>query len=164
MNPEEAIFRRHVAEAPFQSGLDRGQWGFHESLDQMVWPVVTLWVQTDEALVPTTKTYLRFDLSGYPLSAPTSRPWDAEKNQFLPPEKWPRGEGNVSKVFNPGWNSGIALYAPCDRAAMNGHETWRSQFPGVWWEPTLTIVAYLRFIHSVLNRQQYAKADLETAA
>jgi len=68
----------------------------------------------------------------------------------------PKGLGNVTKVFNPEWNNGVALYAPCDRMAMPGHESWKPQFPNVWWQPGFTIVVYLDFVHSCLNRRKYA--------
>lgn len=159
MNPEEAVFRSHVMEAPFQAGLDREQWGFHGSLDDIIWPHVTLWIQADATVMPSRRVHLLFDLQGYSQTAPTARPWDVEKNAFLEHASWPKGSGNVAKIFNPGWNGGTALYAPCDRMAMKNHDQWKAEFPGVWWERNFTIVHYLRFIHACLNRERYAKPD-----
>jgi site-specific DNA recombinase len=48
-----------------------------------------------------------------------------------------------------------ALYAPCDRAAMIGHDQWREVHRGLWWEPTFTIVVYLRFLRRLLNSKDY---------
>ncbi len=64
---------------------------------------------------------------------------------------WPKGPGNISAVFNPNWNGGIALYAPCDRAAMAGHDAWKVKFPGWWWQSDFTIVKYLEFVHKCVN-------------
>ncbi len=84
-------------------------------------------------------------------------------NSGLDYARWPKGPGNVSSVFNPNWpqlNSATALYAPCDRAAMPGHEGWKEQFPCVWWQPEFTIVVYLEFIHSILNKKRYAGQEV----
>lgn len=159
MNPEQAIFLSHVAEAPFQAGLDRERWGFHGSLADIAWPYVTLWVQADSTVMPNRRVYLRFDLQGYSETAPTACPWDVATNGPLEHANWPKGSNNVPKIFNPGWNNGSALYAPCDRMAMKNHDQWKAEFPGVWWEQTFTIVHYLRFIHACLNCERYAKSD-----
>lgn len=156
MSPDEALFRAHLNDAPFQAGVDAERWGLHGEVSQVAWPHPVLWVQADEDLIVSTKVFLRFAVDGYPQSAPTACPWDVDKNCRLDPAAWPKGPGNVTKVFNPGWNNGVALYAPCDRKAMPGHESWKPQFPNTWWQPAFTIVVYLEFVHSCLNRRKYA--------
>lgn len=158
MRPDEAIFHAHLEEAPFQAGADAGRWGLLGTSADIAWPHPVIWVEADRETMHAGRVYLRFDASGYPQSAPTACPWDSEKNCRLDPAAWPNGPGNVSKVFNPGWNNGTALYAPCDRVAMAGHESWQPQFPSVWWQPSFNIAVYLDFIHSCLNRSKYACA------
>jgi hypothetical protein len=156
VSPDEAIFRAHLNGAPFQSGVDAGRWAPHADPPAIVWPHPFFWVQADEDLIAAGRVFLRFTVDGYPQNAPTACPWDVEKHCRLDPSAWPKGPGNVTKVFNPGWNNGIALYAPCDRLAMPGHESWKMQFPNTWWEPAFTIAVYLEFVHSCLNRRKYA--------
>ena len=155
MSPDEAIFRAHLAAAAFQDGLDRGRWGEVEGT--LAWPSAILWVAADAALAPSGRLHLRFTLDGYPQQAPTALPWDAASNAPLATPLWPKGAGNVSQVFAPHWN-GSALYLPCDRIAMIGHQPWSQQFPELWWQPHFTIVVYLAFVHGVLNQQKYALA------
>ena len=154
MQPDEALFQAHIKESTFRSGLDRGRWGLVETNPPVEWPYQLIWIESDNRFVSSGRLSLRFRLDGYPASAPTAVPWNAEKQQVLPPNEWPKGEGNVSKVFNPNWNS-TALYAPCDRVAMQGHDTWKTQHSSWWWTSDKTIVLYLEFVHRCLNPEKY---------
>lgn len=88
---------------------------------------------------------LRFNLEGYPAKAPTGQPWDAENRGPLPNARWPRGSRHLNAIFNPNWNA-AALYMPCDRVAMEGHDAWKQTFPEWWWTPRHTITHYLTFV------------------
>jgi hypothetical protein len=100
---------------------------------------------------------LRFDLTNYPEAAPTASPWDLERNQVLNPILWPTGPARVDRAFNPGWNA-HALYLPCDRLALPGHDAWRTQHPSMIWSPTGDITQYLRIVHDLLNSSDYQGA------
>lgn len=150
MKPDECLFKAHLEEAPFQSGCDAGQWGLHGDIDAINWPNPIIWVQADKAIVATAKVSLRFTVDSYPSLAPTACPWDTEKGARLENRLWPVVTGQFAKVFRLDWH-GSALYAPCDRLAMPGHEIWKAQFKEWWWSPDFTIVKYLRFVHRVLN-------------
>ena len=156
MSPDEAVFRDHIEDAPFQAGVDISKWGFHGGTAEIIWPHPIFWVGADADLISGGRVFLRFTTDGYPQAAPTACPWDIERNSRLDPALWPTGPGSVAKVFNPNWNNGVALYAPCDRLAMSGHESWKTQFPSVWWGQSSTIVVYLEFVHSCLNRRKYS--------
>jgi hypothetical protein len=147
MSPDEAIFRDHLTGAPFQSGADAGKWALQ---GQIAWPTAVFWIQSATRFVAAGRVLLKFDLQNYPQLAPTASPWDDEKHDLLNPEVWPKGPGNVSAVFNPRWNP-RALYAPCDRVAMQGHEAWMTKFPQWWWNSSFTFVHYLEFVHRCLN-------------
>lgn len=149
MTAEEALFRAHLEGVPFRSGLDRERWGFPGE-PSVAWPHCILWVQCEPRFGASARLSLRFEVTGYSATAPNAVPWDTEKNQALAGDKWPKGPGNVSKVFNPGWNSG-ALYAPCDRIAMAGHDAWKAAHPQWWWTPDSEITLYLEFVHRCLN-------------
>lgn len=155
MEPDEALFRAHSREAAFQSGVDRGRWGFAESDPPAEWPYQLIWIESAKQFVPSGRLTLRFTLDEYPVKAPTAAPWNQSKQQALLPNEWPKSEGNVSKVFNPGWNSS-ALYAPCDRIAMQGHDAWKTAQAYWWWTDEKTIVLYLEFVHRCLNPEHEA--------
>lgn len=151
MTPDECIFRGHLEEVPFVSGVDRQKWDVVGGIQTLRWPCPVIWVQAAPRLMSDGRIFLKFDLTNYPQIAPTSCPWDIPIDNKLPFASWPKGPGNVSAVFNPGWNGGNALYAPCDRLAMPGHEPWQNQLPQWWWRSDFTIVKYLDFVYQCLN-------------
>lgn len=155
MKPDLLLFNQHVSEAGFQTGVDSSMWGVVDDCPECpTWPIVFIWVHAAPKANRPNKYYFRFDLSGYPAQAPTACPWDIEKNLRLTNEDWPKGAKFVSGTFNPNWNPN-ALYAPCDRIAMDGHHGWRTQFPELWWQPTFKIQVYLHFLHRLLNSGDY---------
>lgn len=160
MKPDEALFRAHLDEAAFRSGLDRGRWGAPAGEPRIEWPYCILWVQSETRYAASDRIDLRFNLDGYPTNAPNAEPWDVEKNAPLASENWPQGPGNVSKVFNPTWKS-TALYAPCDRVAMVGHDPWKTDHAYWWWTPDRSITHYLEFVHRCLNPCDYEKCTHE---
>jgi hypothetical protein len=158
LRPDAAMFQQHINEADFQLGIDNGSWGFLNSDEPLAgWPNVTIWVKAAKKANWPDKYYFSFELSGYPGQAATACPWNAETNARLDNSLWPRGNRFVSHTFNFGWNAN-ALYAPCDRLAMQGHDGWREQFPELWWQPDFTITVYLNFIYHLLNSSDYAKS------
>lgn len=154
MSIDQSVFNQHMQEGFFQLASDDGRWGIHKLLS---WPNVILWVTALSKRGCPDRYYFRFDLSGYPSTAPTACPWDNNTDQRLDNVKWPTGQRLVSKTFNYGWNLN-ALYVPCDRIAMNAHESWITQFPELWWQPHFKINVYLDFIHRLLNSSDYANS------
>lgn len=158
MRPDTAIFHQHITDTEFLAAVDSGMWGIKDEDHQYcTWPVVLIWVQAAPKNSRPDKYYFRFDLSGYPSSAPTACPWNISTNTRLENNQWPRGRKFVSNTFNYGWNPN-ALYAPCDRIAMQGHDAWRIQFPELWWQSSFKINVYLNFLHRLLNSSDYANS------
>jgi hypothetical protein len=149
--PDLCLFKLHLEEAPFLAGVDAGYWGLASDDELSRWPYCRIWVRSAPRFIAAGKVMLRFQADNYPATAPTARPWEIETDGPLKAELWPKGPRNVSAVFNPIWNSGVALYAPCDRVAMPGHDSWQQAFPQWWWTPKHTIVEYLTFVFRCLN-------------
>ena len=158
MRPDLLLFNQHVLESAFQTGVDNRMWGIeNDDPARPPWPYVFIWVEAATKSDYPDRYYFRFDLNGYSNIAPTACPWDIVIDSRLASEKWPRGIKFVSNTFNPGWNPN-ALYAPCDRAAMPGHESWQQQFPELWWQSNFKIPVYLNFLHRLLNSADYANS------
>jgi hypothetical protein len=151
MKPDQSLFLAHLEEAPFQSGVDAEKWGLFGASTDIVWPHPIFWAAGDQAIVPQGRVYLRFAVDGYPVSAPTACPWSVETNARLANDLYPKIKGKFNRVFRTDWNGGTALYAPCDRLAMAGHEPWKQLYPYWWWRSDFTIVKYLAFVHLCLN-------------
>ena len=152
--PDLCLLKTHIEEAPFTAGVAQGAWNLASDSELERWPYCRLWVESQPRFTESGRVGLRFTLDNYSASAPTAQPWDLKLDSALPPDKWPKGPGNVSNVFKPTGNP-PGLYAPCDRAAMPGHDSWKHQFPQWWWTPDRTIVDYLTFIHRCLNPAGY---------
>jgi hypothetical protein len=154
MNPDHKIVIEHIESGEFQIGVEENKWDIINFDKEILnWPNAFIWVNAAKKQGLPDKYYFNFDLSNYPEQAPTARPWDIESNQPLETTKWPKG-GRVSFVFNPGWRT-FALYAPCDREAMKGHESWKEKHPNLWWRSDFKITIYLEFLYGLLNSFDY---------
>lgn len=135
-------------------GIDEHQWDICDiSKVKENWPNVVFWICDNSDSKSNDKLFLKFDLTNYPENAPTACPWDFTMSKILEPNKWPKGNKQISTIFNPGWkpNGVYALYAPCDRIAIAGHDQWKLVHPDLYWKPTFTIVKYLNFVFELLN-------------
>jgi hypothetical protein len=76
-------------------------------------------------------------------------PWDEPNNAQLGATARPKG-GRATLTFRTDWESGQALYIPCDRRA-EGHSQWTT-----WrWDSSKEITYYLRLVHEILNDEEY---------
>ena len=146
LTAEERAFRQHVERPDFQLGIAKAQW----RLLRMSWPTADTAVTARDG----TEWGFKFLLDGYPARLPNARPCDVETGNPLPGRGWPKGAGRVSAVFNPNWNAN-ALYLPCDRLALPGHEYWIDQHPELLWQPARGIIHYVEVIHDLLASFAY---------
>ena len=147
--PDEKALRADLESGRFLAGEARKRW----RLVAADWPGVQIGIAARDGH----EFVLRFDCSGYPQNPPTARLWDAEKNAPLEVSLWPRGGGRIAAVFNPGWKSGIALYLPCDRTAIEGHDNWRHEHPSKIWNPAKGIAQYVEIVHDLLQSRDYVE-------
>jgi len=146
------VFHAHIQAGPFQNGIDRGRW----RLISIDWPHAIIAVAAAPRDNAPDEYAFRFNLAGYPQTAPTAQPWDVARNAALQTAQWPSGQARVSLAFNPGWQGGGALYLPCDRISIQGHDAWRTQHPHMLWRPTGDITQYLEIVHDLLTSSDYS--------
>ena len=151
MSPDERVFRQHVGSARFQEGVDRGRWRI---VGDIAWPVVMIAVTAGPRVGAPSEYMLRFNVAGYPDSAPTPTPWNPTTGAMLESLLRPKGE-RVGHVFRADWEGGRALYAPFDRVALNGHPGWKTQHPLRVWNSAKDIVWLLQILHEMLNNDDY---------
>lgn len=147
MAPDEQAARVDLESGRFLAGEARKRW----RLVSVDWPAVQIAVRARDGC----EYVLRFHCSDYPQNPPTARLWDANKNAPLEFALWPKGGGRIAAVFNCSWKSGIALYLPCDRTAIEGHDNWRSEHPSKIWNPSKGITQYLEIVHEILQSRDY---------
>lgn len=147
MGPDERALLADLESGRFLAGEARKRW----RLVTVDWPGVQISITAREDH----EFVLRFDCSGYPQNPPTARLWNTEKNTPLEASLWPKGGGRIAAVFNPDWKSGVALYLPCDRTAIEGHDNWRHEHPSKIWNPAKGIMQYVEIVHELLQSRDY---------
>lgn len=147
--PDQRAYEADVVKATFRLGEVERRWRLIET----AWPYAFIGVAAKDGL----EYVLRLNCAGYPQAAPTGGPWDMAKNKTLAFDRWPRGQGGrVSAVFRTDWKDGTALYLPCDRESIAGHNNWHHEMPSKIWRPIDGISQYLELVHELLNCRDYA--------
>ena len=149
MAPDERALRASLESGRFLAGEAGKRW----RLVAVDWPCVQIGITARDGR----EFVLRFDCSGYPQNPPTARLWSSINNTPLELSLWPKGGGRIAAVFNPSWKSGIALYLPCDRTAIEGHDNWRNEYPSKIWNPAKGITQYMEIVHELLQSRDYVE-------
>lgn len=145
--PDAIALRQFFDSARFRSGVCRGKW----RLVKLEFPIALVEVRCPDGRW----LGMRFECTGYPHSLPNGVPWDCGAGTRLTDERWPRGQ-RISPVFNPGWKGGNALYIPCDRESIIGHDQWLQDHPELVWDPSRGLEVYLEGILSVLDSPDFS--------
>ncbi|MBS0641741.1 MAG: hypothetical protein JSS43_17905 [Proteobacteria bacterium] len=154
--PDERAVRADIMKPAFRLHQAEGRW----RLIEICWPFILVAVAASDGL----EYPLRLNCAGYPQVPPTGGPWDMSKSTVLPFNRWPRSKGGrVGSVFRTDWKEGTALYLPCDRESIVGHDNWRTELPSKIWRPNAGINQYLELVHELLNCPDYT-APLVAAA
>ena len=151
ISPDEHVFRHHVAGPRFIDGVERGKWRLVGDVD---WPYALVAVSAAPRQNAPQEFFLRFDLTGYPTSAPTATPWNPDSGDTLEADLRPKGE-YVSSVFRSDWEEGKALYTPYDRLGLKSHPEWSKQHPRQAWNATRDLAWLLQLLHRMLNESTY---------
>jgi hypothetical protein len=150
MKMDLLMAEKHIGEFAFQHGLGTGMWGLQTEAPATTWPVIMIWIQADPKYYEPGKCYFKFTLDGYPQAAPGACPWDTETHSALAAASWPKGSAKLNPVFNPTWRAD-SLYAPFDRAALPGHDEWKTKYPEYYWQSSFKFTDYVQYIHRLLN-------------
>lgn len=152
-SPDEQVLRAHLAGAAFQIGVADGRW----RLESLTWPYAVITVAAEARTGAPGEFTFRFELTGYPVTAPAGCIWDLGSNAPLEGSRRPKGgDSQVLQLFRDNWMDGKALYAPFDRVALADHGTaWADQWPMSKWTPDRDLVFVLNQIHNELNSVRY---------
>jgi len=152
VSPEERTGRLHLGSGQFLAGVAAGRW----RLISLTWPKTLIAISAAERPRSPREFFIRFDLTGYPQTAPTGGLWDVEADASLAPELRPKGPRAAQLFRTDGWAGGAtAMYAPWDRIALGSHTDWATKYPLQAWKPTRELSFALSQIHEVLNASDY---------
>lgn len=148
-SPDERALENDLQKPGFRLGTFEGKW----RIGNFAWPFVFIGIRACDGL----EYFLRFNCSDYPNSPPTARLWNFGDNSPLSTDRWPSSSGGrLNAIFRADWKNGAALYLPCDRESIVGHENWRSEMPSKIWRPAEGIVQYLEIVYELLHSADYA--------
>lgn len=150
--PDEHAIQAHVQGGRFLAGVAAGRW----RLISVSWPFALFAVTAAKRPDSPTEFVLRFELSGYPHTAPTGGLWDPATDDPLPADRRPKGE-RVAQLFRTdGWAGGAtAMYAPWDRMGLQAHPEWAQTYVYQAWNPTRELSFILANVYEVLNSDDY---------
>lgn len=143
---DHAKLLEHLEKAPFVMGEMNGRWGLRD----ISWPFVFFDVRARDNHQFT----LRLQCDGYP-GLPTGAFWDSVNGSWLPAHCWPRAGARFGAALRTDWQGGTALYIPCDRNSIAGHEQWLQLHPAWAWDPIIGIARYLEVVWMMLNGEDY---------
>lgn len=144
---EQTVIETHLDSAPFLTGQMNGRW----LLRAIAWPHVLFDVFARDGQPYT----LRLDCTSYP-QMPTGSFWSVEQGSWLLAPRWPRAGARFGAALRTDWQGGTALYIPCDRRSIAGHEQWLQLHPAWAWDPRIGVARYLEVVWTLLNGDDYA--------
>lgn len=150
--PDRRAFEKDLEGAAFELGERDKRWRLAAPLD---WPYAYIAVTAAERPKAPEEYLLRFNCESYPKGV-TASLWDLAKNSLPPVAQWPGGKSRVPAVFRPDWKGGQALYVPCDRVSIEGHDAWPTKHAPQCWSEKVGIVRYLEVISELLNSSDYS--------
>lgn len=143
---DHAKLLEHLEQAPFMIGEMNGRW----RLRGISWPFVFVDVQARDKREYT----LRLQCDGYP-GLPTGAFWDTVNDTWLQATRWPSTGARFGAALRSDWQGGTALYIPCDRNSIAGHEQWLQLHPAWSWDTNIGIARYLEVVWMMLNGEDY---------
>lgn len=143
---DQAQLLEHLEQAPFVMGEMNGRW----RLRDIKWPFVFI----DVIARDNRHFTLRLQCDGYP-GLPTGAFWDPLSGGWLPAHRWPRTGARFGAALRSDWHGGTALYIPCDRNSLSGHEQWLQLHPAWAWDQAVGIARYLEVVWTMLNGDDY---------
>jgi hypothetical protein len=143
---DQAKLMEHLEQGPFIIGEMNGRWRLRE----ISWPFAFVDVSAKDKREFT----LRLQCDGYP-NPPTGSFWDPNNGTWLPTHRWPRTGARFGVALRADWQGGTALYIPCDRRSIAGHEQWLQLHPAWVWDPGIGIARYLEVVWTMLNGEDY---------
>ncbi len=105
--PDKRAMETDLTGTSFLSGVANGWWD-HVEDSAPDWPTMIFWVAAAKRDKAPDRFYLKLNCKNYPTDSPTGTFWDPETKEQLAGRKWPKGSGQVSAVFNPTWENGVA--------------------------------------------------------
>lgn len=156
MNPAEVAVAADMASARFRAGVVRRQWRvvFYD------FPILILAVVAIEPDGSASEYHFRFELTGFPGSAPEVRIWDSAARAQLSPVRRPKGSARVVEAFKS-WGP-ETVYRPWERQS-GAHNDWATKYPALAWHCRRDLAFILEDLHGLLTSNASAGGSRSAA-
>jgi hypothetical protein len=155
-NPAEKAVNADLASARFRVGEKRGHW----RKITYEFPILVVGVSAVEPDGTLSEYFFRFDLSGFPGTAPEVKIWDCETGAALSPAKRPKGSHRVAEAFKTWGND--TVYRPWDREGGQ-HNNWATTHPELAWHSKRELTFILGDLHGLLTSNATAHGNRPAA-
>jgi hypothetical protein len=135
----------------FRAGVIQNRWRVvsHEQ------PVLIIAVAGQKAAGEACEYGFRFELSGFPGSAPEVKMWDINNNCLLPAGERPAWSPRVVEAFKM-WGDHNTVYRPWDRVG-GPHNNWNRDHPHLAWHPNRGLTFILEDLHGLVTSGAMAR-------
>lgn len=149
-DPVQSAAAADLTSTRFLAGVVRRQW----RKVSYEFPVLVMSVAAIEPDGRQSEYFFRFELSGFPGTAPEVKIWDPESNALLAVQKRPKGSGRVAKAFQD-WEH-KTVYRPWERFSAR-HNNFAQNFPDLAWHPKRDLTFILGDLHGLLTSSAAAR-------
>lgn len=132
-----------LASPRFRVGERRGHW----RKVSYEFPILIVAIAAIEPDGKSSEYSFRFELTGFPGTAPEVKIWDLATDALLSTDKRPKGSHRVNEAFKP-WGNG-SIYRPWDRHGRL-HNNWETAHPDLAWHPRRDLTFILEDLHGLL--------------
>jgi hypothetical protein len=139
-----------LTSAAFRAGVSRGFW----REVSYAFPVLVIGVAAVEPDGASSEYCFRFELTGFPATAPQVTIWDPDSNSALDPLNRPKGTARVTEAFKQWGND--TVYRPWDRQG-GLHNNWSNTHPSLAWNPLRHLTFILEDLHGLLTSNALAQ-------
>jgi hypothetical protein len=155
-SPSEKAVAADLASPRFRVGVKRGHW----RQVSYAFPVLIVAVLAIEPDSSSSEYSFRFELTGFPGTAPEVKIWDCATDALLPTGKRLKGSNRVAEAFKS-WGS-ETVYRPWDRHGGT-HNNWATAHPVLAWHPKRDLAFVLEDLHGLLTSNAAAHGNRQAA-
>lgn len=142
---------KDLASPRFRVGAASNRW----RLVSDNFPMLIFAVAAIEACGARGEYFFRFELSGFPTTAPEVNIWDPGANARLILAHRPKGSPRIVEAFKD-WGDNT-VYRPWDRKA-GAHNNWNATHPTLAWRPDRDLAFILEDLYGLLTSNALASA------
>jgi hypothetical protein len=156
LHPAELAVTADLASARFRIGVKRGHW----REVSYVFPILVIAVAAVEPNGNPSEYAFRFEMTGFPGTAPDVRIWDCATDVLLAVDQRPKGSNRVTEAFKS-WGKGT-VYRPWDRDG-GAHGNWATAYPDLAWNAKRDLTFILEDLYGLLTSNTTAHGIRQAA-